>query len=356
MYVVTEWRSAVRLVEQNRFRPTENGKFERGFFGSACERKMSCKKMAGTLLALCLSSQYVAAEPQKLGPLDLRLQINKIDLAVVAQGLLDLNTAKGSFNANGQVTFSAPAAQLANEIMLISKTLLPQRIQISRCELWIREPSKLQLSAKDYEAQIDIDVPINLEVCLPGHVSDHNISVSIALIPKTVGDKRLGWKVVRPPRIDGIPATWWFFLQIYSGDPNKYFGDVIQKWLDAHALIEVPASSPVDASFQGANFDGNANTISFRIKGDAHADGKHATAMLLQYLTTKSLEFNIPKAVDEGALPDAIKYSTTTQVGSVEDSVEEFGGRFGRREVRRWSGHNKHLPARKPSKRRKNLS
>ena len=250
------------------------------------------------------------------------MQINKIDLAVVAQGLLDLNTAKGSFNANGQVTFSAPAAQLANEIMLISKTLLPQRIQISRCELWIREPSKLQLSAKDYEAQIDIDVPINLEVCLPGHVSDHNISVSIAFIPKTVGDKRLGWKVVRPPRIDGIPATWWFFLQIYSGDPNKYFGDVIQKWLDAHALIEVPVPLPLMRLSKEPILTVTQIRFPLGLR-ETRTLTENTRQPVLQYLTTKSLEFNIPKAVDEGALPDAIKYSTTTQVGSVEDPVED---------------------------------
>jgi hypothetical protein len=57
---------------------------------------------------------------------------------------------------------------------------------------------------------------------------------------------------------------------------------VFQNFLDENGVISLPTNPGVQATLQGARFDGDVNTPSIFIRGDAHSSSPSLTALLAQ--------------------------------------------------------------------------
>jgi hypothetical protein len=247
---------------------------------------------AGRLAVIgCLISSGIAvAEPEKIGPLDLVVRINSIEVPVGAAGVLDLNTARGDFNASGELTISSDVAKVTNEATAIVKTLLPLRFELSDRELTIDDIIGLEIFPHDYE--VDITVKAIASIGSSWLESQKEVTLSIDVVPRVTAGKTLSWQIVRQPKL-GLPKLWWAAMELKGRHPNRVAGDAIQKWLDESAGFDVPSISGVRAAFRGANFDGNSKTIAFRIKGDAHTDGINFTSIMGKLTKDLSLDFTI---------------------------------------------------------------
>jgi hypothetical protein len=241
------------------------------------------------------SSSGALADPLKIGPLDRVIRINTVEVPFVATGILDLNTARGDFNAVGELTITSDLAKFRDEATSILKTLLPQDFQLSDRVLTIEELSSLEILPHDYE--VDISATVIASIGSSWFEKKKEVALKINAIPRVISGKRLSWKILRQPEID-LPALWWAAMEINGRHPNQIAGDAIQKWLDENASFDVPTNYGIRASLQGANFDGNSKIVSLRIKGDAHADPASFTSILRDL--TKDLDLNftarMPKA------------------------------------------------------------
>jgi hypothetical protein len=235
------------------------------------------------------------AETQRVGPVDLKINLNDIDIPLVVRGALDVSSAKGDFNINGEIAASFLTSDLRSAIISISAKVLPAKIPTPACELLLNRISSIEVSSKDNEADVDATFHLSLQHCGPLNNGDSEANLKIAVIAKVAKGNRLTWTIPRRPELD-IPRSWWYLLNLAKGNPNDYARNSLQQLLDEHGAVEIPPIQAVRTALQGANFDGDKNTLSFRIKGDAHADGRELTPILVEILRKSApLNFTIPK-------------------------------------------------------------
>jgi hypothetical protein len=233
------------------------------------------------------------AETLPVGPLDWTVRVNDVDIPLTLKGAADINTAKGDFNVNGEITVSSATSKLRDEILAVSATILPVRIPTPACTLLLNRISPLEISSKDNEADIDATAHLSLR-CGLINSDDTEAKLKLAVIAKVLKGNRLSWSIPRRPEL-GIPNLWWFFLNLAKGNPNDYARNILQQLLNDHGTIQLPAIDDVRAALQGANFDGDKNTISFRVKGDAHSNGAKLASLLAEFLKTQKFSFTVPK-------------------------------------------------------------
>jgi hypothetical protein len=245
-----------------------------------------------------LLGQRSFAEFQRVGPIDLLARVNGVEVPIALKGTLSVDSSRGDFNANGEITASSSTAKLRDEIIMISATILPFRIPTPRCKLLLKQISALTLGSKDNEAQIEATFRASLEDCtLFLDDPDREVKLKLAVIAAATNGSLLRWRVVRRPEMN-IPTTWWGLMRLAKGNPEDYARNSIQHLLDSHASIEIPKSGNIRAALQGAKFDGDKDTLSFLIKGDLHTDGSRMTSIILQLLQTVPLNFTIPHPED----------------------------------------------------------
>jgi hypothetical protein len=237
-----------------------------------------------------LSSGYAIAEPLKVGPWNIVVRVNSIEVPVMVAGSVDCTTARGDLNANGELTASIDAARLRDDAISILKALLPFSFQVSGRELTVEKVSSLEILEHDYE--VDLTAKVIASIGSSWFERSQEIGLKISAIPRVLAGKKLGWKLVRQAHVD-LPRLWWVAMEITSGDPNKIAGEAIQKWLDEHASFDVPSISGIRISFQGANFDGDAKTVAFRIKADAHTDSVGFTNLVGTLIKPADLDFTV---------------------------------------------------------------
>jgi len=224
------------------------------------------------------------ADMLPVGPVDLTVRVNDVDIPLVLKGAADVNTSKGDFNVNGEVTASATTSKLRDEMLAIASKLLPVKFSIPLCTITITRISSLNVSSKDAEADVDVGFHF-LQVCAIFR-EELDATAKLAVVAKVLKGNRLSWTVPRNPELK-IPGLGAFLSE-------KHARELLQGFLDQH-IIQIPAIDGVRAALQGANFDGDKNTLSFRIKADAHTDGAKLTSLLAQYLKTQDFNFTIPK-------------------------------------------------------------
>jgi hypothetical protein len=129
-----------------------------------------------------------------------------------------------------------------------------------------------------------------LRECAIFNREDVNVRISVAVIAAASPPNQIKWKIVRQPVL-GIPNSWVIVLELTEGSPQQ----VLQHFLDGYASINLPSIKGIRAAVQGANFDGDQNNLSFRIKADAHANGTDLTSLLtlLIPLIDSKLDFKI---------------------------------------------------------------
>jgi hypothetical protein len=234
------------------------------------------------LLVACIG--YARAEMQPVGPVDVTVRVDNVDIPLVLKGTLDVNTANGDFNVTGKITASSASSKLRDEIIAISAKFFPFKIPLPVCALSITRISSLDISSKDNEA--DFDVGLHLVQDCFGHKESEG-KVKVAVVPQISKGSRLSWNVPRDPELD---------LRGLAGLLSKQQArKIVQDFLDKHATIQIPAVDGVRSALQGANFEGDKETLSFRIIADAHTNGAKLTSLLAQYLKTQNFSFTIPK-------------------------------------------------------------
>jgi hypothetical protein len=225
------------------------------------------------------------AEPLPVGPLDLTVRVNDVDIPLTLKGAADINTAKGDFNVNGEITVSSATSKLHDEILAIAGKLLPVKFSIPLCTLTITRISSLAFSSKDAEADVDVGFHF-LQACAIFH-EEFDATAKLAVVAKVLKGNRLSWTVPRNPELH-IPGLGSFLSE-------KNARKLLQDFLDKKGIVQLPAIDGVRAALQGANFDGDKNTLSFRIKGDAHTGGAKLTSLLAEFLKTQKFSFTVPK-------------------------------------------------------------
>jgi hypothetical protein len=248
-------------------------------------------RIAFVVLVVCLiGTRGVFAETEHVGPLSVAARVNGVELSSAIDGTLGINTAKGDFNANLDFKLSSPTLPLANGIVAILKTLLPIKIPTPKCSLLITDVLRVSVSSQDNEADIDGTVVMALRDCAVLNVEDVNVPISVAVIAAAGPPNQINWKIVRKPVL-GIPASWFLVLAFTEGSPQQ----VLQHFLDSYASINLPQIKGIRAAVQGANFDGDQHNLSFRIKGDAHANGVDLTLLLTRSVPVidSNLDFKI---------------------------------------------------------------
>lgn len=193
-------------------------------------------------------------------------------------------------NANLDFKLSSPTSPLTSSIVAILKTLLPIKIPTPKCSLLVTDIPSVSVSSKDNEADIDAAVVMALRECAIFNREDVNVRISVAVIAAASPPNQIKWKIVRQPVL-GIPNSWFIVLELAEGSPQQ----VLQHFLDSYASINLPSIKGIRAAVQGANFDGDQNNLSFRIKADAHANGTDLTSLLgaLIPLIDSKLDFKI---------------------------------------------------------------
>lgn len=237
-------------------------------------------RIALAILIVCFAgARDAVAESEHVGPLNLAVRVNGVELSPALDGTVAITTAKGDFNANLDLKLSSPTLSLANDFVAILKTLLPIKIPTPKCSLLITEVRNVSISSRDDKAEADIDAALvmALRSCL---LNRENVQVrlSVAVIPAANPPNQIKWKIVRQPVLE-LPESWFLALEITQGSPQQ----VLQRLLDGYAFT-LPQIKGIRASVQGANFDGDQHNLSFRIKADAHASGVGMTSLLTQLL------------------------------------------------------------------------
>lgn len=220
------------------------------------------------LLVGLLGMRGAFAESEHVGPLSVAAHVNGVEISSGVDGTLGIDTAKGDFNANLDFKLSSPTSPLTTSIVAILKTLLPIKIPTPKCSLLVTDISSVSVSSKDNEADIDAAVVMALRECAIFNREDVNVRISVAVIAAASPPNQIKWKIVRQPVL-GIPNSWFIVLELTEGSPQQ----VLQHFLDSYASIDLPSIKGIRAAVQGANFDGDQNNLSFRIKADAHANG-----------------------------------------------------------------------------------
>jgi hypothetical protein len=236
------------------------------------------------LLLACIG--YAHAEMQPVGPVDVTVRVDDVDIPLVLKGALDVNTAKGDFNVNGKITVSSATSKLRDGVIGISAKFFPFSIPLPICALSITRISSFDISSTSKDGEAVIDVGLHLAQDCFGHRESEG-KVKLAVIPKVLKGNRLSWNVPRDPELDlrGLAHL------LRKEQARK----IIQDFLDKHGTIQIPAVDGVRSSLQGAAFEGDKDTLSFRINADAHTDGAKLTSLLAQYLKTQNFNFTIPK-------------------------------------------------------------
>ena len=249
-------------------------------------------RIALAILIVCLAGARAAfAESEHVGPLTLTARVNGIELSSALDGTLGITTAKGDFNADLDFKLSSPTSPLTNDIVAVLKTLLPIKIPTKKCSLLITDVPSVSISSKDNEADIDAALVMALRDCLI-HRENVQVHINVAIIAAANPPDRIKWKIVRQPVLE-LPESWFLVLEITQGSPQQ----VLQRLLDGYALT-LPQIKGVRAAVQGANFDGNQQNISFRIKADVHASGIDTTLLLTQLvpLLNSKLDFKFQQS------------------------------------------------------------
>jgi hypothetical protein len=252
---------------------------------------MAIIRIAFAILVVCLAgARHAFAETEHVGPLSVAARVNGVELSPAVDGTLGIDTAKGDFNANLDFKLSSPTAPLTNSIVAILKTLLPIKIPTPKCSLLITDVLRVSVSSQDNEADVDGAVVMALRDCTVFNREDVNVPISIAVIAAASPPNQINWKIVRKPVL-GVPASWFVVLELTEGSPQQ----VLQHFLDGYASIKLPQIKGIRAAVQGANFDGDQHNLSFRIKGDAHANGVDLTSLLTRLvpLINSNLDFKV---------------------------------------------------------------
>ena len=242
------------------------------------------------LVPFALSLGIAFAGPQKLGPIEVVVRVNSIEVPLTLTGAMDLNTSKSDFNATGELTVSSDVTKFTDEAKSILKSLVPLKFDLSDRELIIEEISSLEFFPHDY--QIDIRAKAIASIGTTWFERQKEVELKLEIIPQVTNGKKLGWRILREPKLQ-LPTLWWAAMEINGRHPNKIAGVAIQKWLNENASFDLPSISGIRASFQGANFDGDSKTVAFRIKGDAHVDGVGLTSVIGNLMKGVDLDFAI---------------------------------------------------------------
>jgi hypothetical protein len=145
---------------------------------------MTTFRIAFAVLVVCLvGTRDAVAESEHVGPLNVAVRINGVELSSAVDGTLGINTAKGDFNANIDFKLSSPTSSLTNDIVAVLKTLLPIKIPTKKCSLLITDVPSISVSSKDNEADIDAMIVMALRECsvvLNGE--DVKVPISLAVI------------------------------------------------------------------------------------------------------------------------------------------------------------------------------
>ncbi len=238
----------------------------------------------GIVLLTC-ATVPAHAEPQTIGPLDLFIRINATDVPFKAKALADVTSRSGQFNVDGDVTVLASTATLQTVIETLAKAQLPYKLPTDACDVHITKLSDVKIAAQDFEARVSATARVAIACTLN---EERDVAIAVALQPALKDKQALGWKVLRTPEIL-MPTHWRFLIGMFAGNPQKILKAGIEKTLETGGIIRIPAREGVLAAFKGANFDGNANEISLRIKGDFHANGPVLTQLLTQTIKKPAL-------------------------------------------------------------------
>jgi hypothetical protein len=230
---------------------------------------------------------YAGAETLPVGPVDLTVRVNDVDIVLVLKGVADVNTAKGDFNINGEVTASSATSKLRDEVLAVAGKFLPIKFKKLLCTFTINRISSLDLSSKDGEADADVGFHF-VQSCPIISDQEFDATAKLALVAKVLKGNRLSWIVPRNPELH-IPG-------LGSNLSGQSARELLQGFLDKDGIIQIPPIDGVRAALQGANFDGDKNTLSFRIKADAHTDAAKLTSLLAQFLKTQKFSITIPKS------------------------------------------------------------
>lgn len=263
------------------------------------KRKMSWSGITKIILILSFSvgiASSAQARKELVGPVVLVPQVNDVEIPLDVKALVDVNSSKGDFNLIGEVIISSATLQLRDKIIALSEKILPQRIPTPICKLHLTQIPKLEIASVDYEARIEGIGRVSLH-CTGFNIEKRDVAFKLAILARPQPPNTLRWKIVRKPELD-LPAILLTAMNITKG--SDYLENTIQNFLDTHGSIELPNFPGIRASLQGANFNGDTNTISFRIKGDVHADGKNftQTIMLPLFKGLPPLKYSIPRQAD----------------------------------------------------------
>ena len=236
------------------------------------------------LFVLCSGAAH--SESQTIGPVDLDVRVNGVDVPFAAKATADVISRAGQFNVDGDVTILASTAILQDRIESIAKAAMPYRLPVDACKILLTKLTSIVIESQDYEARISAVATVSIEC---GVNDESDIPVKIALMPNLKDKQTLGWKILRKPEVT-LPIHWWIALEVLVGNPQQFFKASLEKMLDATGLIKIPIPDGTSIAFKGANFDGNAKELSLRIKGDAHASGAALTKLMLPFIKNPVLE------------------------------------------------------------------
>ena len=208
----------------------------------------------GKLFILLLWTTVSYAETQKVGPFDIVVKVNSIDIPLNAMGALDVNTARGDFNLKGDIVLSASTSQLRDSLVAISKTVLPIRLPTPKCELWINNVSYLEIESRDNEVRLDAVVQASLRHCYYVlNAENKNIPMKVAILASAQNGNTLQWKVLRTPELD-LPILWNTAVRAAQGNPRDFAKNEFQKFLDTCCSLSVSLLKGIRTYYSGREF------------------------------------------------------------------------------------------------------
>jgi hypothetical protein len=259
---------------------------------------MHCQKTIWRLAAIAwiahvgmwASISSATADMQKLGPIPLPIKINKVPLALSANTLVDVNTARGDFNARGDVIISAPAPALAASIVDITKTLLPHDVANDDCNIRIHRVEKLEIVSQSNEIRAKGKLVISLLDCsfrvrvIAWDRENREVEFEIAIQP-LASPKKLELKLMRTPEIK-LPSSWNGITTFVNVE--KKMEALIKDAFSKQPVFKVPAPYGARIAIQGSSVSGDSQIVSFLLRGDAHIDAASTTTVIAQALNQTS--------------------------------------------------------------------